>query len=196
MLAKKYQLTMAKSKLYTRSGDAGSTSLVGGERVPKNSTRLEAYGTLDEFSAFLGVVLSDPSCLEEVRGQLQAIQRMMFNFGGYLATQPAPGTTPAAWGLTPEHTARLEGWIDALDEQTPSVNAFVLPGGCPLSAHAHVARTVCRRAERRILALAEQSYVDPALIAYINRLSDYLFILARYFNFMAGVSELTWHKDD
>ena len=90
---------------------------------------------------------------------------------------------------------QLENWIDTLDEQTPKINAFVLPGGTTLSAQTHVARTVCRRAERRILALAEEAYVDPDLICYINRLSDYLFILARYFNFLAGIPEITWHKD-
>lgn len=186
---------MPKSKLYTRTGDAGTTSLVGGQRVKKNSVRLEAYGTLDEFSSHLGCVLSAPECTEEVRGQLRSIQNMLFNFGGYLATQPEDGTEPKAWGLTPRHTTDLESWIDTLDEQTPKVNAFVLPGGTPLSATTHVARTVCRRAERRILALAEQAYVDPALIAYINRLSDYLFILARYFNFILGVEEIIWDKN-
>ncbi|MBD5357091.1 MAG: cob(I)yrinic acid a,c-diamide adenosyltransferase [Bacteroides sp.] len=186
---------MEKSKLYTRTGDTGSTSLVGGARIAKDSVRLEAYGTLDEFSSFLGCVLSDPKCNEEVKCQLLSVQNMLFNLGGYLASEVPEGEKPAAWGLTPEHISRLEGWIDALDEQTPKVNAFVLPGGCMLAAKTHVARTVCRRAERRIITLANTEYVDPALISYINRLSDYLFILARYFNFSEGVAEITWHKD-
>lgn len=186
---------MAKSNLYTRTGDSGSTSLVGGTRVAKDSPRLEAYGTLDEFSSSLGCVLSDPGCPSEIKGQLLAIQNMLFNLGGYLASEVPEGQRPAVWGLKPEHTARLEGWIDALDEQTPKVNAFVLPGGCPLSAKAHMARTICRRAERRIITLSGTEYVDPALTAYINRLSDYLFILARYFNFIEGVAEIIWNKD-
>ena len=207
---------MGKSNLYTRTGDAGETSLVGGERVRKSSARLEAYGTLDEFSSFLGVVLSAPSCPEELKGQLLKIQNELFNLGAYLATAPAPGTTPSC-GLTDADLSELEGWIDALDEQTPKIRAFVLPGGCELAAHAHVARTVCRRAERRILALTEEesvaagvdfeetedrdsplsptgTYVDPMLLRYINRLSDYLFIAARWLNFMAGVDEIVWQQ--
>ena len=155
-----------------------------------------AYGTLDEFSSLLGCVLSDQKCNEETKGQLLSVQNMLFNLGGYLASEVPDGETPAAWGLTEKHIARLEGWIDALDEQTPKVNAFVLPGGCMLAAKTHVARTVCRRAERRILDLAEESYVDPNLLRYLNRLSDYLFILARYFNFLSDVAEITWHKED
>ena len=193
---------MAKSNLYTRTGDQGTTSLVGGTRVKKNCLRLDTYGTIDEFSSQLGVILSNPECPEEVRGQLREIQNMLFNLGGYLASESAhadeasSGAVPKVWGLKEADLTRLEGWIDALDEQTPKINAFVLPGGCPLSAQAHVARTVCRRDERLILSLAEQEYVDPLLIQYMNRLSDYLFILARYFNFMAGVDEITWHKAD
>ena len=184
-----------KSALYTRTGDAGTTSLVGGERVKKNSVRLEAYGTLDEFSSFLGCVLSDPGCDSEIKGQLLEIQNMLFNLGGYLASEVEEGTQPPAWGLTDDSISRIEGWVDALDEQTPKVNAFVLPGGCMLAAKAHVCRTVCRRAERRILDLADSAYVDPRLLTYFNRLSDYLFILARYFNFTAGVEEIIWKKD-
>lgn len=185
---------MPKSNLYTRTGDNGTTSLVGGERVRKDSLRLEAYGTLDEFSATLGCILSDPGCPEEIRGQLLEVQNMLFNLGCYLATSVKDGETPAVAGLGEEDTARLEGWIDALDEQTPKIRAFVLPGGCMLSARTHVARTVCRRSERRIISLAEAEYVSPALLEYINRLSDYLFILARYFNFLQGVEEIVWKK--
>lgn len=186
---------MQKSNLYTRTGDMGETSLVGGERVRKTSKRLEAYGTLDEFSSFLGVVLSAHSCPEEIRGQLLKVQNELFNLGAYLATAPKDGETPKC-SVGDIELKEIEGWIDALDEQTPKIRAFVLPGGCELSAHAHVARTVCRRAERRILALAEVSYVDPALIAYVNRLSDYLFIAARYLNFMSGVEEIVWQRKE
>ena len=186
---------MAKSALYTGGGDAGKTSLVGGQRIAKDAARLEAYGTLDEFSSQLGVVLSQPDCPDEQHRYLLAIQNMLFNLGGYLASEVEEGTQPPAWGLTDDSISRIEGWVDALDEQTPKVNAFVLPGGCMLAAKAHVCRTVCRRAERRILDLADSAYVDPRLLTYFNRLSDYLFILARYFNFTAGVEEIIWKKD-
>lgn len=185
---------MAKSMLYTRTGDGGKTSLVDGSRIEKDSVRLEAYGTLDEFSSFLGVVAADPGCTEEVRGQLMEVQNMLFNLGGYLATPVVPGTAPELKSLTEKDLERLEGWIDALDEQVPKIRAFILPGGSPPAAATHVARAVCRRAERRILTLSSKEYVDPKLIAYINRLSDYLFILARYFNFMTGVDEITWKQ--
>ncbi len=184
-----------KSALYTRTGDTGTTSLVGGTRVKKNSIRLEAYGTLDEFSSFIGCVLSDPACNAEIKDQLLEIQNMLFNLGGYLASEVEEGSQPPAWGLTADSIMRVEKWVDRLDEQTPKVKAFVLPGGCMLAAKTHVCRTVCRRAERRILDLADTAYVDPLLLTYFNRLSDYLFILARYFNFIAGVDEIIWEKE-
>lgn len=183
-----------KSSLYTRTGDDGSTSLVGGQRARKDSLRLEAYGTLDEFSSFLGCVLSDTACPPEVKTRLLSVQDMLFNLGGYLASEVRPGERPEAWGLSENDLRELEDWIDETDSLTPKVNAFVLPGGCMLSARTHVARTVCRRAERRIVALAASEYVDPKLTAYVNRLSDWLFILARYFNHAAGVEEITWHR--
>lgn len=179
-----------KSNLYTRTGDDGTTSLVDGSRTVKDSLRLEAYGTLDEFSSFLGVVISHSGCPEEVKGQMLEIQNLLFDFGAYLAT-PVNGGEPKVAGLEKE-TAKLENWIDVLDEQTPKIRKFILPGGSEISAHCHVARTVCRRAERRIISLASSEYVDPALIGYINRLSDYLFIAARFMNFMSGVDEIVW----
>lgn len=185
---------MAKSKLYTRGGDTGMTSLVGGQRIRKNSRRLEAYGTLDEFSSFLGCVSSDDSCPAEIKVFLLEIQNMLFNLGGYLACEVKEGEEPPVWGLREEDIVDLERRIDLLDSATPPVNAFVLPGGCMISARTHVARSVCRRAERRILDLAGCEYVDPLLLSYMNRLSDYLFILARYFNHLAGVEEIKWHK--
>ncbi len=183
---------MAKSLLYTKTGDTGQTSLVGGERAPKNCVRLDAYGTLDEFSSFLGVVLSDPACPEDIRLQLLSIQNRLFDVGCYLATGVAEGTTPCITGLCDGDIKLIEEWIDTLDEETPKIRAFVLPGGTPLSAHTHVARAVCRRAERRVFALCDESYVDPLVTRYLNRLSDYLFILARYFNHLSGIEEITW----
>lgn len=181
-----------KSNLYTRTGDKGTTSLIDGSRVRKDSLRLEAYGTIDELSSCLGVVASDKECPEEISGQLTSIQNLLFDVGAYLATPVSPGAEPKM-DLSRE-LSRLEGWIDALDESTPKIRAFILPGGSRLSAHCHVARTVCRRVERRILSLSAEEYVDQQLISYINRLSDYLFIAARYLNFIQGVEEVVWKK--
>ena len=183
-----------KSQLYTRTGDQGSTSLVGGERVKKISVRLEAYGTIDELSSCLGNVASDPKCDTEVKGQIMNVQNELFNIGGYLATAVKEGEEPKCLSIDDSRLKDIEGWIDALDEQTPKIRAFVLPGGCELASKAHIARTVCRRAERRVLDLADIDYVDPAVLTYLNRLSDYLFIVARHFNFLQGEEEVIWKK--
>lgn len=181
-----------KSNLYTRTGDNGTTSLVGGERISKTSMRLEAYGTLDEFSSFVGVVLSEPSCPEFLRQQLLKVQNSLFDVGCYLATSVEKGTSPACSGLCDDSISEIEDWIDVLDAQTPKIRAFVLPGGSMPAAHCHVARAVCRRAERCILKLSAEEYVDPMVLRWINRLSDYLFIAARYLNHEAGIDEIIW----
>ena len=181
-----------KSNLYTGTGDKGTTSLVGGQRISKTAARLEAYGTLDEFSSFLGIVLSDVACPQILRQQMTEIQNRLFDAGCYLATAVEAGEKPVCAGINEAAIETLEGWIDSLDAETPKIRAFVLPGGSSLAAHCHVARTVCRRSERRILSLAAEEYVDPMLLTWINRLSDYLFICARYINHKSGISELTW----
>lgn len=181
-----------KSSLYTRTGDTGTTSLVGGTRVKKNCARLEAYGSLDELSVAIGAISSDPRCDSELKGQIEMVQNELFNLGAYLATDVKEGDEPKCRALTQEKISQLESWIDALDEQTPKINAFILPTGCELASKAHTARVTCRRAERRILDLAGESYVDPAVMEYINRLSDYFFIVARYCNFIQGVKEVVW----
>lgn len=186
---------MEKSKLYTGVGDDGSTSLVGGERAAKDSVRLEAYGTVDELSSHLGVVAATPDVPEEVCEQLQKVQNRLFDIGGYLASRPGGTGLPPVAGLDAS-TAEVERWIDALDADTPKIREFVLPGGCQAAAQAHVARTVCRRAERRIIALARGEEVDPEVRRYFNRLSDYLFILARNLNHHFGVREITWRPGD
>lgn len=183
-----------KSMLYTRTGDTGETSLVGGQRVAKDSLRLESYGTVDELSSQLGVVAAAQGVSDEVKGQLQQIQNELFNIGGYLATAPGDAEPRCPSLEDGAMIQDLEGWIDALDEQTPKIRAFVLPGGHPAAALTHVARTVCRRAERNILALSRKEYVDPAVIRFVNRLSDYLFAAARYINFTNGVAEIVWQQ--
>lgn len=182
-----------KSSLYTRTGDHGQTSLVDGSRAPKDSLRLEAYGTIDELSSSLGLFASQPELPDEIKGQVADIQNALFEIGSYLATPVSGGGEPKLADIE-KHTNKLEGWIDALDEQTPKMRSFILPGGSEASSRAHVARTVCRRAERRIISLGAREYVDPALIAYVNRLSDYLFIAARYVNFLLGIADIPWKK--
>lgn len=182
-----------KSCLYTGTGDSGTTSLVGGERISKTAVRLEAYGTVDEFSSFLGVVLSYDGCPDILKSQMLGIQNLLFDAGCYLATAVEIDSNPECKAIDGNAIAAIESYIDLLDAETPKIRSFVLPGGCELAAHCHVARTVCRRAERRVLALAAEEYVDPQLIKWFNRLSDYLFIAARYVNHISGVDEITWH---
>lgn len=175
-------------KLYTKTGDDGTTSIIGGTRVKKNCDRLEAYGTIDELSSFIGMIAADTHCDNEVKGQLIVIQHKLFDLGTVLASPDFK----AAVGISDSDVKQLEGWIDALTEQTPPQNSFILPGGCEMSARAHQARTVCRRAERAIVTLAEQAPVEKIIGEYVNRLSDYLFILARYANFICGVAEIPY----
>lgn len=180
-----------KSNLYTRTGDQGSTSLVDGSRAQKDCTRIDAYGEVDELSSALGLVASSDKCPDEIRDEISHVQHIMFEIGGYLATPVKEGSEPVLPFLK-EETARLEGWIDALDERVPRLKSFILPGGSDESSRCHMARTICRRAERRILTLSRESFVDPEVLTYVNRLSDYLFIAARYLNFLNGVEDIAW----
>lgn len=184
---------MTKSNLYTRTGDAGTTSLVGGQRVAKASPRLDAYGTVDEFSATLALILTHSDCPPQIRTELQKVQNTLFNIGSYLATD-SPEEKPAQLrGLSQEQISELEQQIDTLDSQTPAIHCFILPGGTQISAFAHLSRTVCRRAERMILRLDALQKVDPLVLQYFNRLSDYFFILSRYLNHEACTEELVWN---
>lgn len=182
-----------KSNLYTRTGDEGTTSLVDGLRARKNCARIEAYGDVDELTSTLGFLAASKDCPEEIGTEIRHIQNLMFEIGGYLATPVKAGENSRLEGM-PEEVEKLEGWIDSLDERTPKIRSFILPGGSEESARAHLARTVCRRTERKIITLAEAEYVDPEVIRYINRLSDYLFAVARYLNFLAGVEDIAWEK--
>ena len=186
---------MAKSPLYTRTGDVINTSIIGGDRIPKYSLRLEAYGTVDELSSFIGNLVADDSVIDEQRYDLLEVQNMLFNIGGYLATPPSI-RKPEIPGLTQEHISRMEEWIDTMDEQLPKLNNFIIPGGCKASAKANMARTVCRRAERRILQLAAEEELNVLLFAYMNRLSDYLFVIGRYLNKFANYEEIIWQKPE
>ena len=187
---------MAKSPLYTRTGDLGTTSLVTGQRLPKNSIRIEAYGTVDELNAWLGLIAASVGLPDRWVQALRSIQNILFDLGSYLACLPADdGSTPLSPGTTPDRIAALEAMIDNLDELPPRVRNFGRPGPSADSARAHIARTVCRRAERRMLDLAQDEPVDPSALTFINRLSDFLFILSRYLNIIQGDTEIFWQKD-
>ncbi len=177
-------------KVYTKTGDAGTTSLVGGKRVPKDCARLESYGTIDELNAQVGLLLTYVS--EPVdRETLIGIQNNLFVIGAQLATE-APQVPSVI--ITSVDVTKLEQSIDAASEGLPKWRGFTLPGGCRPAALAHVCRTICRRAERRILTLNSSEEVAPELLAYVNRLSDYFYILALRLNFLQGTDEILWHK--
>ncbi|MBD5178173.1 MAG: cob(I)yrinic acid a,c-diamide adenosyltransferase [Bacteroidales bacterium] len=175
-------------KIYTRTGDSGQTSIVGGARLPKTAARIEAYGTIDELSSHLGLLAADPATQSPERTILLHAQNTLFNIGGYLAGMPE-------LNLPDSDTRALEQSIDTMDRLLPPLRNFILPGGSILGARAHIARTVCRRAERRILAAATDLQLPPALLAYINRLSDWLYTFARYSNLQAQVPENFWQKE-
>jgi cob(I)alamin adenosyltransferase len=185
-------------KIYTRKGDAGETSLFGGRRVPKDETRVEAFGSVDELSSALGVALARwPAQLAEWREPLRAIQSDLFTLGAMLATpEPAAARPAHIPALAETRVTQLEAWIDRLDEELPDLRAFVLPGGSEPAAALHLARSVCRRAERRAVTLSRAAEVDPVAIRYLNRLSDFLFTLARAANLRLGVAEVEWHPPE
>lgn len=185
---------MAITRVYTKTGDEGQTSLIGGVRVKKTNPRIEAYGTVDELSAQLGLLASFMKDGPD-KQLIQRIQNVLFTVCSYLATDQ--GQTPLAPSYTLDHNevTVLEEEIDHLNGSLPQQRSFILPGGSHEAALAHVCRTVCRRAERRIFALAETAKVDPEVPQYINRLSDYLFVLARKLNFVDGVREKIWKKN-
>jgi len=172
------------SKIYTRTGDDGTTGLGDGTRVMKDEARIEAIGTVDELNSLLGAVLTyDPS--EPVRGILTRLQHDLFDLGGELSL---PGTTT----MSNASVARLENDLDALNAQLPPLKEFVLPGGTGAAAACHAARTVCRRAERSLVHLNRTEPVNPAALHYLNRLSDLLFVSARYLNKAAHQNEPLW----
>lgn len=183
---------MKKSSVYTRTGDSGTTSLVGGTRVPKNSPRLEAYGTIDEANSWLGLLDASDAIPEAAHATLRQAMNHMFDIGSALATEETSSGNRHLFHSRPLPTSK-----PTLIHSTPPYrhNQFILPGGHADAARANIARTVVRRAERRILALAETAPVDPALLRYINRLSDYLFILSRAINIKNAKQEIFWQKN-
>ena len=181
-------------KIYTKAGDDGSTSRIGGDRVPKSHPAIEAYGTVDELNASLGLAAAAVTHAE-LLGQLHAIQSELFVVGSHLATPP-DRLASATW-IPPLRDAaidRLEAEIDRAESHLSPLKNFILPGGSELAARLHVARTVCRRAERLVVAHDPPHPSAPAVIRYLNRLSDWLFVQARLANHRAGTPDIPWHN--
>lgn len=188
-------------KIYTKTGDKGQTSLFTGQRVPKNDPFIEALGSIDECNSSIGASIAFlPKTPQStpIREQLEIIQHALFDVGAALAT---PRTRAGASKLEKtrfdeEAIAQLEGWIDAMEELLPPLHEFILPGGHPSGAMIHLARSICRRAERRVLPLHSNADVSDTVLIYLNRLSDYLFFLSRYVNQLNHSAETTWqpHK--
>lgn len=176
-------------KIYTKTGDTGTTGLFGGKRLPKNHLRIEAYGTVDELNAHLGMV-RDQFTEPAVRALLKDIQDRLFTIGSNLASDPDKNMQVP--DIQPADIEALEQGMDEMDELLPELKNFILPGGHPAVSSAHIARCVCRRAERLTVALAQESRVEPVVLQYLNRLSDYLFILARFIGHSKGVDEVVW----
>lgn len=176
-------------KIYTKKGDSGQTSLFGGTKIMKNEDRIEAYGTVDELNSVIGMVLTH-SLTKKGKGILQEIQHQLFILGADLATPQTKKTKIERIG-TPV-IDQIEKWIDKLDEELSPLMNFILPGGSPAGALLHLARTVCRRAERKTVTLKENETITDECIIYLNRLSDLLFVMARYENLEAGVQETPW----
>jgi cob(I)alamin adenosyltransferase len=192
---------LALNRIYTKRGDAGETSLAGGQRVAKDSLRIETYGAVDELNAFVG--LARVSC-EQTAGVhpsiglllaiLRRVQHELFNLGSILATRPED-VHPKQACITAAEVQQLEREIDAMNEDLPPLRSFVLPGGTRINAELHVARTVCRRAERLLVALSRAEQTPPETIQYLNRLSDAMFVWSRWANRELGAAEVLWEPN-
>ncbi|MEL7833927.1 cob(I)yrinic acid a,c-diamide adenosyltransferase [Fodinibius sp. Rm-B-1B1-1] len=179
-------------KIYTKKGDSGETSLFGGTRVPKSNERIEAYGTVDELNSFVGLAASyDLS--DAGTNYLRKVQELLFILGADLATPPSSKTRIDR--IAAEDVSFLEDAIDHLEENLAPLKNFILPGGSQAGATLHAARTICRRAERAAVACAEADDISQECIKFLNRLSDFLFVIARYENKQAGIREETWKPD-
>jgi cob(I)alamin adenosyltransferase len=185
---------LALNRIYTKRGDSGETALVGGQRVPKDALRIECYGTVDELNSFIG--LARVSCSEEARLEklgeiLLRVQHELFNLGSILATLPED-VHPKQPRVTDVEIEQLEREIDAMNEGLPPLRSFVLPGGSRVNAELHATRTICRRAERLVVALAREEQVPVEATRYLHRLSDALFVWSRWASHITGVPEVLW----
>ena len=177
-------------RIYTRTGDDGTTGLFGGNRVPKDDLRIESYGTVDELNSLIGRLLEHSEMADNV-GFFREIQADLFTIGSHLATvdEKMREKLPS---LNPNSIKSFENWIDEANEKVPQLRNFLLPGGHPSVADAHVARSVCRRAERRVVALSRVELIDSEIVKYLNRLSDLLFTAARLLSHISGTDEIEW----
>ena len=189
---------MKKSNVYTCTGDSGKTSLVGGKRVSKTDLRLTAYGSVDELNSFLGTLLAfinnHETDFSEDKDLILYIQNKLFTVGSYLATDPEFTEFREASKMNDEAINKIENRIDSIDSELPRLNNFVIPGGSILSGQANICRSVCRRAEREILKIHENSELDNNILRFMNRLSDYLFVFSRLCNIRTGTNEVLWDK--
>jgi len=189
-----------KARIYTGTGDRGRTSLFSGERVPKNFERVEAYGDVDELNSILGILAGVlPEEISELGEEIQQFQSDLLHVGAWLATTPDSPLSAGLFEISDEQITRLEEAIDRMEENLPTLRSFIIPGGHGSAAYAHMARTVCRRAERHVVRLITEGHESHAeslggVIIFLNRLSDYLFVLARYCNLMMGVPDTLWKK--
>jgi cob(I)alamin adenosyltransferase len=189
---------LALNRIYTKRGDTGETGLAGGQRLAKDSLRIEAYGTVDELNSFVG--LANVSCQEQIGRDpriglladiMRRVQHELFNLGSILATKPED-VHPNQARITAVEVQQLEREIDAMNEDLPALRSFVLPGGTRLNAELHVVRTICRRAERLLVALSREEQVPPEAIQYLNRLSDAMFVWSRWMNYVLHIPEVLW----
>jgi len=188
---------LALNRIYTKRGDKGETSLVGGQRVAKDALRIECYGTIDELNAFVGaaaVALENDPRLRSLGNILLRVQHELFNLGSILATQPEE-VHPRQPQVTEADVSQLEREIDEMNAPLPALRSFVLPGGSESNVRLHQCRTICRRAERLAIALSRQEQVAPVAIQYLNRLSDALFVWSRWVNTTLGVPEVLWQPN-
>lgn len=180
-------------KIYTKTGDTGNTGLIGGTKVPKNDLRIEAYGTVDELNSWVGLINDQLNHPGRFQAELKQIQDRLFTIGSLLATDHRKGTKMQLPDLHQGDVQLLEQRIDAMTDQLPAMKSFILPGGHTTVSFIHIARCVCRRAERLVVSLQLHDVpVEPLVIQYLNRLSDYLFTLARYTGMLLGAAEVPW----
>ena len=193
---------LALNRIYTKRGDSGETGLAGGQRVPKDDPRIEAYGTVDELNAFVG--LASVSAAELIGREprmsllfaiLRRVQHELFNLGSILATRPED-VHPKQPRVTESEVRQLEQEIDAMNEELPPLRSFVLPGASRIDAELHASRTICRRAERLLVGMSRVESVPPEAIQYLNRLSDALFVWSRWTNHVLGVGEVLWQPNE
>jgi cob(I)alamin adenosyltransferase len=192
---------IAINRVYTRQGDQGETALAGGQRVPKDSVRIEAYGAVDELNSFVGVARATVAEMEDeephftvLAGILLRVQHELFNLGSILATLPED-VHPKQARITETEVKQLETEMDRMNEELPPLRSFVLPGGSRLNAELHVCRTVCRRAERAAVELARAENIPPEAVRYLNRLSDAMFVWSRWASHVAGAPETLWEPN-